>query len=123
MLVHQFSFEKLEVWQLARKLAGMIYRVTKVFPPEEKFSLTSQVRRAALSVCSNLAEGSTRTSVRDQAHFTTMAFGSLMEVCNYLIIAFDLGYIDESILNSLKKDIKDLAIKLSNLKAYQLRKA
>lgn len=80
MDAYQFSFEKLEVWQMARKLAVRIYKQTQSFPNEEKYGLTSQIRRSALSIGSNIAEGSTRASAKDQAHFTTVAYGSLMEV-------------------------------------------
>jgi four helix bundle protein len=95
MNTYQFSFEKLEVWQLSRTLAGDIYKRTQSFPPEEKYSLISQLRRSALSVSANIAEGTTRASAKDQAHFTTIAFGSLMELFNHLVIANDLGYIKE----------------------------
>lgn len=119
---YQFSFEKLEVWQLARILTTDIYKHTANFPQEEKYLLTSQLRRAAVSVASNLAEGSTRTSTKDKAHFTTVAFSSLMEVFDHLIIAVDLGYLDnENLISTGRKQIQTLSVKLSNLKASQLK--
>ena len=121
MAVYQFSFEKLEVWQLARTLAADIYRTTANFPQEEKYLLISQLRRAAISVASNLAEGAARTKAKDKGHFTTMAFSSLMEVLNQLIIAADLGYMNQEDLESYRKRIQTLSVKLSNLKASQLR--
>jgi four helix bundle protein len=63
---HQFSFERLEVWQEARLLTKMIYLSTGNFPPEEKYGLSQQMRRAAISVCSNIAEGTSRISVKDR---------------------------------------------------------
>jgi len=75
---YQFSSEKLEVWQLARILTTDIYRHTAKFPQEEKYLLISQLRRAAISIASNLAEGSTRAKAKNKAHFTTIAFSSLM---------------------------------------------
>ena len=117
---HQFSFEKLDVWQNARVLAKNIYLVTKSFPSDEKYALTSQMRRAALSVCANLAEGTTRVSAKDQAHFTTVSFSSMMELLNHLIIAFDLGYIKEEALRDFRVQIQPLSVKLSNLKKSQL---
>jgi four helix bundle protein len=118
---YQFSFEKLEVWQLARRLTMDIYRDTITFPREEKYLLISQLRRAAVSVASNLAEGSTRVSAKDKAHFTTIAFSSLMEVLNQLIIAVDLRYLNEENLNRFRKQIQTLSVKLSNLKRSQLK--
>jgi len=87
MQPHQFSFEKLIAWQDAKELAKTIYRETKSFPVDEKYGLTQQIRRAAMSVCANIAEGSTRSTPKDQAHFTTIAYGSLIELLNHLIIA------------------------------------
>jgi four helix bundle protein len=71
-----FPHEKLEVWQLAKSLAGRVYMLTSGFPKEERFGLVDQMRRAGVSVMSNLAEGCGRTSARDQAHFSQLAFGS-----------------------------------------------
>lgn len=119
---YQFSFEKLEVWQLARKLAVDIYKKTQSFPAEEKYSLVSQIRRSALSVAANISEGSTRNTAKDQAHFTTMAYGSLMELLNHLILSTDLGYINESDLVGIREEIKNLSVKLSNLKSAQLKR-
>jgi four helix bundle protein len=119
---YQFSFEKLEVWQLARQLSLMIYKLTSRFPSEEKYALVSQIRRAIVSVCSNIAEGSTRMTGKDQAHFTTISFSSLMEVYNQLIISNDLGFVNEAELNEYKTKVQQLSIKLSNLKQYQLSK-
>jgi len=121
MTNYQFSFEKLEVWQLARLLTTDIYRHTAKFPQEEKYLLISQLRRAAVSVASNLAEGSTRSQAKDKAHFTTVAFSSLMEVLNQLIISVDLGYLNKEDLNKYRKQVQILSVKLSNLKTSQLK--
>lgn len=121
MTAYQFSFEKLEVWQLARVLTKEIYRHTAGFPNEEKFLLVSQLRRAAVSVASNLAEGSTRVSAKDKAHFTTISYSSLMEVLNQLIIAEDLGYLTGETIINMRKAIQILSVKLSNLKTSQLK--
>jgi four helix bundle protein len=122
MNTYQFSFEKLDVWQLSRTLASDIYKRTQLFPPEEKYSLISQIRRSALSVSANIAEGTTRSSAKDQAHFTTIAFGSLMELFNHLIIACDLGYIKEEEVSKYREKIQTLSVKLSNLKASQIKR-
>ena len=122
MIPYQFSFEKLEVWQMARKLASDVYKKTQTFPTEEKYSLISQIRRAAVSVSANIAEGTTRQTAKDQAHFTTIAFSSLMELFNHLIIASDLGYMKEDELIEYRKTIQPLSVKLSNLKASQVKR-
>ena len=122
MIPYQFSFEKLEVWQMARKLACDVYKKTQTFPTEEKYSLISQIRRAAVSVSANIAEGTTRQTAKDQAHFTTIAFSSLMELFNHLIIASDLGYMKEDELVEYRKTIQPLSVKLSNLKASQVKR-
>lgn len=82
-----FNFEKLDAWQLAIDFADLIYRITKEFPSDERFGLTSQLRRAAVSISSNLAEGNGRGSSKDFAHFIQIAFGSLMECVSQLTIA------------------------------------
>ena len=76
--MHTYSFEKLEVWKEARELVVWIYSITKEYPSEEKFGLVTQLRRAAVSVVSNLAEGSSRKSAKDQAHFSQIAYSSLL---------------------------------------------
>ncbi|MDH3648534.1 MAG: four helix bundle protein [Saprospiraceae bacterium] len=83
---YQYSFEKLEVWQLSVDLVQEIYTLTKVFPDEEKYDLVSQMRRAAISVSSNIAEGSTRLGSKDRARFTQLAYGSRIELLNQVII-------------------------------------
>jgi four helix bundle protein len=119
---YRFSFEKLEVWQMARNLTINVYKVTARYPAEEKYSLVSQMRRAALSVCANLAEGSSRYTAKDQAHFTTIAFSSLLELLNHQIISVDLGFLPENELLSFRKDIQSLSVRLVNLKTSQLKR-
>lgn len=85
--MYTYSFEKLEVWVESKDFAKRIYLVTSKFPDTEKFGLTSQLRRASVSISSNIAEGSARKSYKDKAHFSTIAFGSAVEVLNQLIIA------------------------------------
>lgn len=90
----QFRFQKLNVWQNARALSGEIYAVTKTFPRDEQFGLTSQLRRAAVSISTNIAEGSGRNSDPDFAHFLEIAYGSTMEVASLLYVATDASLID-----------------------------
>ena len=115
----EFNFENLDVWQLSRKLVRDIYLKTKKFPKEERYGLTSQIRRASVSVASNIAEGNSRFSPKDKSHFTEIAYTSLMEVANQLIISCDLEYIDEDQLNRLKQDISEIGNKLNALYKYQ----
>ena len=113
--MYTFSFEKLEVWQLSRKLSVSVYKTTSSFPQSELYGLTSQLRRAAISVSSNIAEGNSRLSTKDKAHFFQMAFSSLMEVMNQLIISLDLNFISNETLNNYRKEIAELSNKLNSL--------
>jgi len=89
------SFTDLDAWKEAHKLVIMVYKLTKSFPEDEKFGLTNQVRRAAVSITSNIAEGFSRNGKKEKTQFYYMALGSLTEVQNQLLIARDLSYIDE----------------------------
>lgn len=109
--MHQFSFEKLIVWHDARSLVKEVYLLTETYPKSELFGLVNQLRRAAVSVSSNIAEGSSRTSGKDQAHFYQISFSSLMEVLSQLILSLDLGYLDEKLLN---EKFRPLIEKLAN---------
>jgi four helix bundle protein len=118
-----YGFEKLDVWHDARQLTQDVYIISRSFPEEEKFGLVSQVRRAVVSVSSNLAEGSGRTGNKDQAHFTQLAYGSLMEVTNLLILASDLGYISNNEYDQLRAKIKKMSNRLNALRKSQLSRS
>jgi four helix bundle protein len=111
--MYTYSFEKLEVWQLSRNTVKDIYKITEQFPDKERFGLTSQIRRAIVSVSSNLAEGSSRKTSREQARFTQIAFSSLLEVLNQLILSTDLNYISTEELNEIRPKIEELSNKLN----------
>ena len=99
-----YSFEKLECWQQARRLAVWIYNATSSFPAEEKFGLTSQMRRASISIASNIAEGTSRKTAKDQSHFSTISYSSTIELLNDFIIANDLKFLsDEDYLAGREK--------------------
>jgi len=119
----QFPFEKLEVWQEARKLVVEVYQCTRRFPKEEQFGLTSQLTRAAVSVANNLAEGSGRSSLKDKAYFTNLAHGSLMETASDLIIATDLEFTNVQETDPILHQAYDLAVRIHNLRDSQLRRA
>ena len=118
----QFNFEKLEVWQNSIDLTVAIYKLTDSFPVDEKYNLTSQIRRACVSVSSNIAEGNYRITNNDKGHFMTMAYGSLMEVINQLIIANRLNYVSDEKLNYLRDDIQLIANQINKLKKYYIER-
>ncbi len=118
----QFSFEKLQVWQLSRKFSTEIYRISSLFPKDEIYGLTSQIWRAAISLTSNIAEGSTRISSLEQARFTEIAYGSLLEILNQLIIASDLNYISEKVVNEQRVTIEQLSNMLNKLRQSQINR-
>ncbi|MBP7760859.1 four helix bundle protein [Candidatus Saccharibacteria bacterium] len=95
------SFEDLEVWQESQNLAVRIYKLTKSFPNDELFAMTSQLRRAAYSVSANIAEGFGRKTKSDKLHFYTMAYGSLLEVKNFLYLSHKLQYLDDNSLSGV----------------------
>lgn len=119
----QFPFEKLEVWQDARKLVVGVYQCSRGFPKDERFGLTSQMTRAAVSVANNLAEGCERSSFKDQAHFSNQAHGSLMETASDLIIATDLGFSSAQETDPLLDQAYDFAVRIHNLRDSQLRRS
>lgn len=114
--MYTYPFEKLEVWRLAKKLVVKIYKITKDFPAEEKFGLVSQMRRAAVSICSNLAEGSGRNTAKDQRYFYGMAYSSLMELLNQLLISHDLNWIKENDLSGIRADLEIISAKINALR-------
>ena len=115
-----FAFEKLRVWQQSRNLVKEIYTLTSTFPKEEMFGLISQLRRATISISSNLAEGSSRMTKKDQARFTTMAYSSLMEVTNQLTIAMDLGFLSKNEYLNIKPKLGMLSSQINKLRLSQL---
>lgn len=117
---YMFSFERLETWQLSKEFVIQIYNITSKFPSNEKFGLVSQINRAAVSVPSNLAEGTSRTSSKDQAHFSQLAFSSLMEVICQLTIAYELKFIDQDDYSNIRKFAEEISNKINSLRNYQL---
>jgi four helix bundle protein len=112
----QFSFEKLEVYKDSRLMTGSLYTLTAQYPDQEKYGLVSQMRRAAISICSNIAEGSSRTSKKDQAHYYQIAYGSLLELLNQSIISNDLGFIKEEDYLMIRQQTEKIANKLNALR-------
>ena len=115
-----YSFEKQEVWNLAKKLTLFIYSITKQFPDDERFGLISQMRRAAISICSNFAEGNAKQSGKEKARFTEFSYCSLMELLNQGIISYELKYLDDNAITIMREMVDEIANKTTKLKEYQL---
>jgi|SRR3989338_4925815 len=109
------NFRDLRVWQKGHNLVLQIYRITKDFPKEEKFGLSDQMRRAGVSITSNIAEGFGRETLNDKSHFYTMALGSLFEIQNQLFIARDVGYLDPKECELLFNDTIEISKMCSSL--------
>ena len=109
------SYQDLNAWQLAMRLAGRVYRATKLFPKEELFGMVQQTRRAAVSVPSNIAEGYGRGSRRDYVSFLRIARGSLYEVETNIILAEQLEYLNGKQAKSLLDDLRECSRTLQGL--------
>ena len=120
MSYHIYSFEKLEVYQLARKFKIDIKLMSQLFPKEERFDLVSQINRASASISANLAEGSGRSSNFDQAHFTNMSFSTGLETIDHLNTALDMKYIKEEKYTELRIKLDAILNKLNSLYKYQI---
>ena len=112
----KYSYKNLEAYKESKKLVKQVYALLKKFPKEEQYALCDQLRRAVISVPSNIAEGSGRTSAKDQAHFFEMAFGSLMEVDCQMDIAQDLGYVSLDEHEEVTVQISKVAALLSGMR-------
>ena len=111
------SYRDLIVWRKAMDLAEAVYQATKIFPREEMYSLTSQIRRAAVSVPSNIAEGQGRSSTKEFRNHLSIAYGSLQEVETQIILAQRLGYLDQegvAVVLSLASEVGRLINALSS---------
>lgn len=110
-----FGYRKLIAYQKGKEVVKKTYMLLKKFPSEERYALCDQLRRASVSITSNIAEGVNRYSVKDKAHFIEMAFGSLMEVSSQFEIAEELGYITVEERMSIDELIREEARLLSGL--------
>ena len=112
------TYENLDAWKNAVELAVSIYEITQDFPKEEVYGLTSQIRRAVISISSNLAEGAGRPSKKDFRRFVDISMGSLNETESLLIVAYKLGFINEEVYLSTKSKTEELGRILNGLKKY-----
>ena len=117
-----FGYRKLIAYQKAKEVVKRTYKLLKKFPAEERYAMCDQLRRASVSVTSNIAEGINRYSVKDKAHFIEMAYGSLMEVSSQFEIAEELNYITSDERLSMDQLIEEVARLLSGLqKTYNTK--
>ena len=117
----KFNYEDLDVAKLSRRLISDVYQLSEYFPSKENFGLTSQMRREAVSVLLNIAEGDNRKTKKDYSHFITISTGSLVELDCALKISIDLKYLSNERYLRLEPTIKELYFKLIGLAKY-LRK-
>lgn len=118
--MYQHSFEKLNVWQDSIDLVEIIYKIVKKFPSDEKFGLISQMKRCSVSISSNLAEGTSRITNKDKAHFSTIAFSSTMELLCQVEICKRLGFITGEEHLGLRENILKVSNKINSLRKSQL---
>ena len=102
------DFRDLKVWQKAHELTLQLYKLTHDFPPTERYGMTSQIRRAAVSVAANIAEGAVRSSDPDFARFLHIAIGSPSEVDYYLLLSRDLDYIKPPVYDLLDRQVQEI---------------
>lgn len=116
MEMNRYSYKNLNVYQDVKKFVVDIYKLLKLFPSEEKFALCDQIRRAAISVTSNIAEGVSRTSTKEKIHFLEIAYASLMEVDSQLDISVELQYINIEQYELINKQVNNIGRQLSVLR-------
>ena len=110
-----YGFEKLEVWKKSRELNYYIYDLTDNFPYSEMKNLTSQIRRASVSISANIAEGSAKFSNKDFKRYLRISYGSALELISHFYLAFDRKYINELMLNKIKLKINEITRMLNSL--------
>jgi four helix bundle protein len=115
-----FGFERLEVWEKVINFADTVYSVTREFPSDERFGLTNQMRRAAVSISSNIAEGSSRNSRKDFARFIEIATGSLFEVVSQSYISRNQGFLTSAEFEILYLAAEEQGKMLSGLRRSML---
>lgn len=117
---NEFGFERLIVYQRAKAYVILIYSILKNFPKEEKYAMCDQLRRASVSVVSNIAEGTCRNTLKEKIHFLDIAYGSLMETYSQMDLANDLNYITIDELNDVRTHVLDILKLMAGLKrSYQ----
>ena len=113
-----FSFQKMKIYQLAEELAIYSYQLTEKYPQNERYAIMNQINRAAVSVPSNIAEGTSRRSNKEKLNFINIAYGSLMELVCQMEISYELKYITKEENDTIIQKTKNLSVKMSNYKNY-----
>ena len=113
-----FAYESLEIWKISVKFAKNVYKITEKFPKNELFGLTSQLRRASVSISANIAEGSGSTSIKDKSNYLDISVKSALEVTSELQVAFELGYIQESDKTQLYDDAESIIRRIRSFKKF-----
>lgn len=119
-MYYTYSFEKLDVYKLSKKIQSRNLNIDSNFPKDERFELISQIRRSSSSIATNLAEGSGRASLKDQAYFTNISFASALETIDHLSYSLDIKYIDEVQYEFLRINLDEIINKLNALYKYQI---
>jgi four helix bundle protein len=109
-------YKDLEFWRRSKDLAVSIYRLSAKFPSDEKFGITNQMRRASVSIASNIAEGSSRSSDKDFRRFLEMSMGSAYELETQLLISKELGYLDVNVCTDIMNEVGTMIRQISNFK-------
>ena len=112
-----WNFKRLIVWKRSRSLVVDIYRATSGFPPEERYLLAAQMRRAAISIGANIAEGSGREQQRDRARFLEIAIGSTNELENHLLVAQDIALLEADHAMALMVELDEIRMMLRSLRS------
>lgn len=121
MEVESFGYRKLNAYKYAMSFTTEVYKLLRTFPKEEHYALCDQLRRAVVSVPSNIAEGMGRASVKEQVHFLEIAYGSLNETMCQIEIARNLGYITDLQLQSIENQVRILGRLLSGLRKSKIQ--
>lgn len=109
------SFTQLRTWQHARQFATHVYKITANFPTDEKYGITAQIRRSAVSVAANIAEGFSRSGLKDKTNFYSIALGSLTETLSHAFIAHDLGFLKQTDIQFIEQKVTELHKMLNGL--------
>ena len=117
MIQYNYTYRKLNVYQVSKGLVREVYRIVKTFPPNEIYALGDQMRRAVVSIPSNIAEGTAKSSPKEQFHFLEISYGSLMELMCQTEIGYDLGFIDTIDYKLIEDTIGSIYKMLSSMQA------
>lgn len=120
--MNEYSYQTLNVYKDAKALVVDVYKLLKQYPAEERYALCDQIRRAAISITSNIAEGMSRYSDKEKVHFLEIAYASMMEVESQLDISVDLEYITKEQFATIAGSINSVGKQLSALRAKYVTK-